>query len=201
MFLVLNQGDFASHSSLSCWEGISSNDHFVQIYQNDRQLLETLESYVVNGIRAGESVVVIATPAHRRELERRLKARGIDVDEAKESEDYIALDASEVLGTFLKDGWPDEDRLRETLSIVFARARKNHKRIRIFGEMVAVLWSLGKPAATLRLERLWNAILEDADIPLFCAYPKNGFNDSTLHSLELICSAHSQVLLHQPLSN
>jgi hypothetical protein len=198
---VLSKGDFESHTSLNGWKDRSPDGHFVQIYNHKQQLLETLESYVINGIRAGESVIVIATAPHRRHLERRLKARGIDVEKAKLSDDYIALDANDVLATFLKEGWPDEDRLRETLSAVFARARENHKRLRIFGEMVAVLWGLGQAAATLRLERLWNAILEGEGIPLFCAYPRNGFNDSTLHSLELICNTHSHVLPQQPISS
>ena len=168
--------------------------HFVQLYDHENQLLDSLELYLLDGLRAGESVVVIATARHREELERRLSKHDIDVDRAKCRDDYIALDASEVMATFLKDGWPDEDRLRKTLSAVFVRARKNHDELRIFGEMVAVLWDLGQPAATLRLERLWNAALQGEGVPLYCAYPSGGFNKSTLKSLELICSEHTSVV-------
>ena len=66
IFSVLSKGNLEMQPLLHSWDGMSPNDHFVQFYINDLQLLETLESYVAYGIRAGESAIVIATAAHCR---------------------------------------------------------------------------------------------------------------------------------------
>jgi hypothetical protein len=43
--------------------------------------------------------------------------------------------------------------------------------IRIFGEMVGLLWSEGQHSAAIHLEELWNRFLETKRAALYCAYP------------------------------
>ena len=68
--------------------------------------------------------------------------------------------------------------------------------MRIFGEMVALLWQQGNPAAALRLEALWNelahdhaslfAVLRLSHVPLCRA--------STQTSFTQMCALHAQVI-------
>ena len=59
----------------------------------------------------------------------------------------------------------------------------------------AVLWAQGHNAAAVRLEHLWHNPCKGEDFSLFCAYPKIGFTDYALKSMEDICTAHSQVIV------
>ena len=46
------------------WGELAPNDHSVQIYRDDLAFMDALEGYVGSGLRANDSVIVIATAAH-----------------------------------------------------------------------------------------------------------------------------------------
>jgi len=176
------------------WGEMSPCEHFCQIYGDDGAFLDALEGYVGGGLRGGESVIVIATQAHLEGLERRLETLGVDVKAARSEDRYIALSAEATLGRFMVNGWPDDQRFAETVSGILARAGSEGHKVRAFGEMVAVLWARGHYAATVRLEHLWNKLLETRKFPLFCAYPKAGFTKGASESIRELHLAHSKVI-------
>lgn len=51
--------------------------HTVQFYADDSFLLDGLSRFIGTALGAGDSAIVLATPAHREALERRLQARGL----------------------------------------------------------------------------------------------------------------------------
>ena len=175
------------------WGEMAPCDHEVQIYGNDREFMDRLSSWVEGGIRAGESVIVIATPAHIEELEIRLRAQHVDLVNARLEDRYIALSAERTLGRFMRNDWPDDESFREVVGEVLARARQNGRKVRAFGEMVAILWARGHGAATVRLEFLWNQLLRTEKFPLFCAYPRTGFTRGATDSMAELCALHSKV--------
>jgi PAS domain-containing protein len=76
-----------------------------------------------------------------------------------------------------------------------AAQQERQPRVRAFGEMVAVLWEKGNREGALQLERLWNEILRQRSLSLFCAYPLRAFGGESAaqHFLE-ICGEHEHVL-------
>jgi hypothetical protein len=176
------------------WGEISPVNHSVQIYAKDETFLNTLEGFVMNGLNAGECVIIIATLAHRTALEKRLIARGIDVTEISARDQYIALDARMSLSLFMVDHWPNENLFERFVSQLLTRAHGNSRRVRAFGEMVAMLWSHGHRDATMRLEQLWHKFCEGNTFSLFCAYPQSGFTQEVSTSTEEICALHSRVI-------
>lgn len=118
---------------------------------------------------------MIGTESHRSELEGRLQTNGFDMEFAKASDQFISLDASETLRRFMIDGWPDEAMFQELISELLGRARKDNRKVRAFGEMVALMWADGHCDATLRLEEMWARLCQHDSFSLFCAYPKTGF--------------------------
>jgi hypothetical protein len=176
------------------WGEIAPCEHLIQIYTDDRAVLDALEGFVNGGLRAGDSAIVIATEEHRRALENRLLVNGIDLPATRASDQYIALDAEATLAKFMVGGWPDDDRFDAVVSGLLDRGRRGGRRVRAFGEMVAVLWAQGNHAATVRLEHLWQKLCVAKGFSLFCAYPRVGFTQDATKSISELCAAHSRVV-------
>lgn len=175
------------------WGEISPCEHAMQVYGDDDVFMDALEGFVGAGLREGEAALVIATPEHLEGLETRLRDRGVDLGSARFEQRYLGLPADRILRDFMVDGWPDEERFHEVVSTLLARMQSNGRRVRAFGEMVALLWSQGNAAATVRLEHLWNKLCEKERFPLFCAYPKTGFTTDPTNSIRELCAAHTRV--------
>src|SRR5690242_2776289 len=92
------------------WGEMSACEHFVQIYDEDGVFMDTLANFIGDGLAKGEASIVIATPQHRRELDCRLAAKGLDVPAAQSQDQFISIDAQETLDRFLVNGWPDDRR-------------------------------------------------------------------------------------------
>jgi hypothetical protein len=173
------------------WESLSSCEHIVHIYENDEDLMETLEKFIIGGLRTGESVIAIATSEHLAEMNERLNAYGVDLAQLREH--YICIDAEFALSKFLINDWPDEELFTEFVTDLVERASSDGRRVRAFGEMVATLWANGNKRATIKLEQLWNKYCHTGAFPLLCAYPKSGFQSKSA-SIKEICAAHSKVI-------
>jgi signal transduction histidine kinase/ActR/RegA family two-component response regulator len=106
------------------------------------------------------------------------------------------LDAAETLAKFMVDDAPEPGRFVETMESIIARAAGDGQRLRVFGEMVALLWAEGNHDGAIRLEELWNNLLNGIhSFSLFCAYPMNGFGREELAGqLGNVCAGHSRVI-------
>ena len=82
----------------------------------------------------------------------------------------------------------------KTIEPLFERAISKGRRVRAFGEMVALLWEKGYHGATVQLEHLWNNFMAKNTFTLFCAYPKAGFMGNVHESVKTICDCHSMMI-------
>jgi hypothetical protein len=124
----------------------------------------------------------------------RLLACGFDLDRARSLGQYIDLDAEETLARFMRSGNPDEQLFECLVSDLLTRAGQGGRRVRAFGEMVAILWGQGHNDATMRLEQLWHGLCQRKAFSLFCAYPRSGFTQNAKESIVEICKTHSRVV-------
>jgi PAS domain S-box-containing protein len=177
------------------WRPLHESEHVVQFYETDTFLLQALTNFMGSGLAAGDACIVVATPMHRIELEERLQAVGLDMAAARASGQYIALDAAETLAMFMVDGSPNPGRFATVIGQIIARASAGRPHVRIFGEMVALLWADSQHNAALQLEGLWNDLHARHTFVLFCAYPMHGFGgDALAQSLHDVCAAHARVI-------
>jgi hypothetical protein len=176
------------------WGEIAPCDHVVQIYEDDNVFLDSLAGFVGGGINAGDTCIVIATNAHIKALEYRLNSFGVHLESLLAGDHYLPFNAEETLSKFMVDGWPDEKLFNQTISAILSRAGFRKRRIRAFGEMVALLWAQGHNGATVQLEHLWNRFCSQKSFCLFCAYPRSGFTEDINESLSNICCAHSKMI-------
>jgi signal transduction histidine kinase/CheY-like chemotaxis protein len=184
-----------THAPLTDWSEMSESEHFVQFYETDLFLLNSVGGFIGTGLRATDACIVVATKAHRDGLDARLQAYGVDVAAAGASGQYVSLDAAETLAEFMVDGSPDPVRFAGVVGGIIARASKGRSRVRVFGEMVALLWAGENRTAAIRLEELWNDLHATHPFVLFCAYPMNGFGGRALaEPLGEVCATHSRVI-------
>lgn len=178
------------------WAELSPCEHLVQFYEADDVFMDTLEGFVAGALRSGDSAIVIATAPHRETLIARLQASGCDVNFAQAQDQLILLDAAETLDLFMQGGWPDDEKFAALVRQLLTRAKKHGRKVRAFGEMVAIMWASGAQGATVRLEYLWHQLCSSEGFALLCAYPKVGFTQDAAESINEICAAHSRVLPH-----
>ncbi|MEP7377102.1 MAG: MEDS domain-containing protein [Chitinophagaceae bacterium] len=176
------------------WGEISPCDHVVQIYEDKGNFLDILTGFVGEGINSDDSVIVIATKEHIEGLERRLITHGLYVDFLIHEHRYIPVDADELLSAFMVKDWPDPDLFKKEINKLIEYAGEKGRKIRAFGEMVALLWSRGQNGATVQLEHLWNHFKEKNHLSLFCAYPKSGFTQDINNSINQICGCHTTMI-------
>ena len=175
------------------WGKIAPCDHVVQIYENEQNFIHVLAQFVISGLEDGDGVIVIATSDHLLALNALFNESGINTDRLTDTQ-YFPLVAEKVLEKFMVNGWPNEKLFNEIISSLIRKVRNNNRKVRAFGEMVAILWQQGHSNATGQLERLWSNFCTNEMFCLFCAYPKSSFHHDINSSLEQICSEHSKLL-------
>jgi len=148
-------------------------EHVVQLYgEDDRLLIQNVARFLVEGLRRGDGLLVIATPEHRTSVTGYLRQESGYPRAVLEGR-LAFLDARSTLQRFLVDGAPDpalfESVIGESLRRV--RGRAVHAGVRAYGEMVGLLWTAGEREAAIQLEGLWNDLLSQCDVSLFCSYP------------------------------
>jgi signal transduction histidine kinase len=177
------------------WTAMKAADHFVQFYESDEFLLDSLAGFIGAGLDAGDTCIVVATPKRGRSLERRLSSSGRNLAAAASADLYIFLDAAETLNSIISKGYPKQERFTKVVGRLVARAAKRGQRVRIFGEMVALLWADKKQEAAIRLEEMWNGLGGTHAFSLFCAYPMKGLKgEEHTAPLQHVCNSHTLVI-------
>jgi len=173
--------------------------HVVQFYLKDEFLLDQVRDFLGRALSAGSAAIVIATLEHRRKLEDRLLADGLDLPRLSSQGRYVSLDAAETLAEILVNGVADSGRFSHLVGGVIARAATacadSGSTVAAFGEMVALLGEQGDISGAIVLERLWNQLGGIHSFSLLCAYSMKDFS-RTEHTepFQTICGEHSHVI-------
>lgn len=173
----------------------SKHSHIVQFYDVDTALIENVVEFLVAGLRAGEPIVVIATPAHRAAFADGLRRHGYE--EHTPERGITILDARETLETFMTGDLPDYERFAKIIGTCIEHALRAvpAARLRAYGEMVDALWRDGNRGGAITLESFWNDLGREYPFTLLCAYVMDNFiKASDAEAFEAVCSSHSHVI-------
>jgi len=178
---------------------LDPGDHVAFFYAGDAGLAATVGVHLAEGLVAGDVAVVIATPAHRTAFESVLAAEGIDVAGARAAGRLLEMDAVETLARITVDGEPDHAAFEAAVGEVMRRAEKSGRRVRAYGELVALLWEAGHVEGAIRIEEFWNGLAAGLPFSLFCAYPIDPLApDDRAGSIPHVCAVHSHVVGSPP---
>ena len=168
-----------------------AGEHIAQLYSSDTVLIESLRIFATHGLARREAVLLVLTPPHRALLLERLLADGLDVEGLQDKGQLLVRDAATLLASITRDGMPDATLFATNVGEIIERARSGGTRkVRVFGEMVNLLWRSNTPAA-IRLEELWNDLIAHSELSLFCAYSTSHGHERFPEALR---AAHSHII-------
>jgi hypothetical protein len=191
---------------MSPWERLldrpHSRGHFVQLYEADEMALtKNVGRYLWEGLRRGEGVLVIVTPEHRELFCGHLDHLGADLSTLLGSRQLVFWDAHTTLSQFMIGGQPDWQSFEQVIRAAMRQVspREGADGLRAYGEMVGVLWKARQFAAAIRLEQLWNKLLEQSSFSLYCAYAIDVFGkEFQVSNLDGVLCTHTHLVPAQP---
>ena len=173
--------------------------HAVLFYTGDGELAGKVSGHLLGTLRQGGAAIVIATPAHQRMIAERLAQAGLDVPAAEAAGTYVALDALETMTRFMVSDWPNAASFWLTISPLIRRAAGTGAPVRVFGEMVALLWDSGQVDAAIEVEAMWNELAVQYPFSLLCGYPVGSVaGGEHQDALAEVCGIHAAVVGEPP---
>jgi hypothetical protein len=173
---------------------LTATDHPCHFYRSDVTLATTVASFLAPALAERSALIAIGTRAHIAAIEQRLRTDGYDLDEARASRRYVAIDAERIVGHLLRDGMPTSETFDAVIGARLARLASEHGRVRAFGEIVSLLSRDGKHLAALRLEELWHDAMVHQPLALICGYSARAVRDATGGVEDRIIAAHTRVI-------
>lgn len=160
--------------------------HAAQLYERDSDLVEAVRIHLAGGLSAGGAAIAIATEPHRREFATVIEAAGADMAR------FTSLDAAATLARFCRDGWIDREGFRRAIGGIVREAAAGGEPVRVYGEMVALLWDAGAVLAALELEELWTDLARELEFSLLCGYHVDSVGEADA-ALQDVCRLHTSV--------
>ena len=174
---------------------LGSHRHVVQFYDRDEELAENAGDYLAGAIAEGGAAVVVATPGHCAGFEARLAASGVDVGAARRDGSLVCLDATRVAPVLTHAGRIDLSAFGTQFRPAILAAGEAPGPVRVYGEVVALLWAAGHVNAALELEGLWNELGREIPFSLFCGYPRELVQGSQHQgAVAEVCRLHTAVV-------
>jgi len=177
------------------WPGSSGTSgrptHAVQFYESEDFLHQAVSEFLADGLSAGHPAIVIATEDHWNGFVKSLKSKGFDGD------NIVFADARETLALFMDGSMPDEEAFKRHIGGLILKTGNGGgpSSIRVYGEMVDLLWRDANPEGAIRLEELWNDLIGAYSFSLLCAYPMGNFyKEAQCEPFERVCHTHSLVM-------
>ncbi len=170
--------------------------HAVCFYDDSPSLARTVARFIGEGLAASQAAVIVATASHSASIRDQLTAIGVDSQERIEQGELLMLDADEVLNRLMVGNRLDPECFEDTINPILDKTAGNRKRlVRIYGEMVNVLWSRGREDAALSLEILWHQLIARRKCSLLCGYASGICQGEEFNT---ISARHSHVMPAHP---
>lgn len=171
----------------------ATNFHAVRFYYDSGGLCQIVSDFLAEGLNAGEPSLVVATPHHAARVESLLNARGFDLASLKRAGEVVVKSAAEMLSKMMVDNVPDPDRFRRLMApTIEAVGGETRRTVRVYCEIVDLLWRVSQTGAATQLEAMWNTLSTRHPFVLLCAYALEGVGNSS--HISQICGHHTHIV-------
>jgi hypothetical protein len=167
--------------------------HAISFFKDDDQLCGDVAAFVADGLEQGQPALIVTTEPHRLGITRRLLDSGIGVEEATARGDLLLVDAEETLAALMHRGQVNSALYHDQVgSVLSGLLRDRPGPVRIFGDMVDLLWQRGDYDNAIRIELLSNELAILQPISVICGYSMGHFVKSA-SKLEVVTHLHGRV--------
>jgi hypothetical protein len=169
--------------------------HIVYPYTDEAHVTEAVGLFASAGLRKSEAVPLIMIKVHQDPIRRRLEEDGFHLAPLEATGQLRFIDAEELLSTFMVNGSPDLMLFEKNVRKIIDQAKvssgsRPHRKVRIFGEMVSLLWN-ANPGAAQSLEEMWNQAIKTHSVSLLCTYALGGQAMAAFPQSLLACHSHN----------
>lgn len=169
--------------------------HRVHFYDRQSALVDCVVDFLRPALPDGVAIIV-ATAEHRSAFGAALAATGLDVGALTDRGHLVLVDASQALERFCVAGVPDPDAFAAVIGGLLDTGASSSAPVRVYGEMVTVLWEDGRVPAAMALEALWNDLAGTQEFELLCGYPSALFSRPGSDPVfQALCEEHTAVTL------
>jgi hypothetical protein len=149
-------------------------DHAVLFYDNTYPA-EMVSDFLIDGLTAGDRLLVLLTASHRSAVEQCLRARQVRLEDT----DCVTVDTNEVLSHLLIDGRLDMQLASEVLTPLMRPASTNgRRRVRAVGDLAPELCAAGHTDDAVAFENLVHRLTRENGAAVICAYSISTHRDS-----------------------
>ncbi len=170
--------------------------HFAQLERSSEALTQAATVFLETGLRRNGVAVVFVATATRVSILEQLSRNGLDVDQLQATNRLIVVEGESALDRLMESGTPDWNEFQRLVGSILDRAAATGEGdMRVYGEMVNMLWHRGRADAAIKLEEYWNRIARKYRFSLFCGYVMDGHDRECYESpLHEIGRTHTDVL-------
>jgi anti-sigma regulatory factor (Ser/Thr protein kinase) len=155
--------------------------------------VEAVARFLAHGLAQSEHALVIASASHRERIEAALAQLGANPEQARAQGRYHACDVDDTRRRFVVDGVLDPRRFRAVVAELLAEAGGDRAHVRVFSELIALVWQRDDLDRALELELQWRFLLRRHDFSLLCAYPTAEFPESGRVDVRRVCDLHTDL--------
>jgi DNA-binding NarL/FixJ family response regulator len=172
--------------------------HEVEFYADDIAFVDGFARFIEAALKEGKAVILVATESHQANLLQRLTADGLNMPAEIAQRNYIPLEVTKTLSSFMVKNSPDPVMFRKVAGDLIMKAargvRGEHRQVAFCGEGVHILLAACNLEATITLERMWNEIGTIYELDILFGYFRSDFaTEGDISILERVCAEHSAV--------
>ena len=172
------------------------NRHFAQFHRDSQEATKAVGLFIETGLRRKNGVLAVLGANHKDMLLDRLRRSGLDPEAFRRSGQLHILDAEPTLKHIMRGDTPDWDTFRTVVGEAVESVQGfGRTTVRVYGELVSLLWRDGNANAAIRLEEFWNELARIYPFSLFCSYVVDYHAPACYHGpLSDIGRTHSDVI-------
>lgn len=168
--------------------------HIVHAYRRPVFLAEAAATFVVEGLRRNEGVVVIGTSSRWQNLCARLDAAGIDDRKAVQEGRVRFFGAASILAQWFEQR-NDGAAFERAIGKLVVMARIRHASVRVYSDLAETLRRRGHAEDALRMENCWQEYAANLPLSVLCSCSMDiADRDAYDGRLRALCRAHTHFL-------
>jgi len=172
----------------------SSGNHIVKVCSDDTLQAEVVTEYIKEGLLNEEAAIIFARTSLRKKVIANLENLGVDVGHYKSIGKLKFFDAEFILTNFHIDGTVDESAFIDVIGLPIQAIKREFGKVRVFGEIVNVLWKNEEHAAAMHLEECWHNLCQAIDFSFLCSYSLESLDSTAFdESINLLCQYHKHL--------